>query len=191
MKLWNWRRRCWRRWPARRRPESLRVTYLTFLWRARVDGVWSGFFFLLVCYRPLTLYAQAGEQSEANKGLEPQRERLPGAGGRIIAARRPLTPPRSHACACGSTAHQASNHGRLEGHVRLDGAHARNAEFSQEHGFCGRGRAEAPDATALPRRPARHAALGHQRRGLAVPRVPEREFRAAHGVPPVWGTETV
>ena len=39
-------------------------------------------------------------------------------------------------------------------------------------------------------RPAR-AALGHTRRRLAVPRMPEREFRAAHGVPPLRRAATL
>ena len=37
---------------------------------------------------------------------------------------------------------------------RLDRAHERNAEPREEHGFCGRGRTEAPDTTAVPRRAA-------------------------------------
>ena len=53
------------------------------------------------------------EQSEANKGLEPQRERLPGAGGRLIAARRPLSPPRNaHAW----QQSREQQNGRLESH---------------------------------------------------------------------------
>ena len=42
---------------------------------------------LLVCYRPLARPSPA--QSEANKGLHAPRERLPIAGGRLIAARSP------------------------------------------------------------------------------------------------------
>ena len=51
---------------------------------------------------------------------------------------------------------------------------ARNAEPREEHGSTG-------EAGSPKRNSPGGAALGHKRRRLAVPRVPEREFRAAHG----------
>ena len=55
---------------------------------------------------------QAGEQSEANKGLHATRERLPGAGRRLIAA--PFEAA-AHAHAW-NTKQREQHHGRLESH---------------------------------------------------------------------------